>query len=632
MADKKWRLGYGDEGKILSAIEAGVLDGADLIVTKDTRRFAFVRPSDKSVLFGKSKLETFDSIEEANTYAASDKSAYAGELISVLVNDKYKTYRLQSAGSGYEIEDIESNSSIKQYVQVVDELPESDQEEGVIYIVGTTGSIWTGSGWKTVFEDVSTVEDRLKDYVDSVISKLASPVPEIVDEDNPLPETDYKAGQSWRVAFAGVYAGQKCEIGDLIICVTDYSADTASDNDFIVVQANIDGAVTGAESSEDGEIVLFSGVSGKVLKNSGINIDALTDSIKKSHDHANKEQLDSFTKTQDEILKDVDDKVKALKLEIDDRLIHKEPYIGDKELVTNGCGVVIEKVDDNTNKATYYISGIQKSIEFPADYSVVGGAINDNCHSSSIVINSGKLKIVHGGSEGDGDVAESNIVVNGGTIYSIYGGGYPDLKETGKANHTGRATIVVNNTDSKISVYGGGYSYASVGETNIIINGGQVDYLTSGGSNGFTANGNIKIHDGDINVVQSVNRGLVGASDITIDGGEIKAVYAGVEPDDGEVMTTATGTFGHSALHLLGGIIEKLAAGANNSVKDFDVTGFVSGEYCDGVLTDSTQATALGLVLIDKAGGSKEAIDAAKAEAIRTSKEYTDSIMTLTEF
>ena len=631
MAEKRWRLGYGNESAIAAAIEAGVLDGCDLIVTKDTKRMAFIRPSDNSVLFAKSKLEQFDSEELAKEYAASDLSAYAGELISVLVNDKYKTYRLQKAESGFAIEDIDSDVDTKQYVQVVDAFPGSGQEEGVIYIVEKTGKIWTGSEWRTVFEDIAPVEENLKQYVNNLFAGIVSSAPGVVDTENGLPTSGYKAGQTWRVAASGVYAGQNCEPGDLIMCVSD-CGDAASDDDFIVVQANIDGAVTGPDSSTEDEIVLFSGVSGKVLKGSGINLEALQTAVANSHTHENKTQLDSFTKTQAEILKDIDDKADELRDEISDRLIHTEPYIKGKEIITNGYGIYISRIDDETNRATYFVSGKQKTLDFPVDYSVVGGADNDNCHSSSIVMNSGKVKIIQGGSDGDGNVGESNIVINGGTITAICGGGYPEITQTGKANHTGKVNIVINNTDNEVSVFGGGYSYASVGQTEIVVNGGKTNFLTAGGSNGSTANGNIVIHGGKHSVVQSVNRGLVGSADITVDGGTIKALYAGVEPDEGDVMTTATGTFGHSALHLIGGKIEKLAAGANNSVKDFDTTGFVSGEYCKGVLADDSQATALGLVLVDKADASKEEIEAAKNEAITASKEYVNSIMTLTEF
>lgn len=624
MADKKWRLGYGNESNISSAIEAGKLDGSDLIVTKDTKRVAFIRPADKSVLFSKSKLETFDTVDAANTYAESDVSAYAGELISVLVNGKYKTYRLQSTESGYTIEDIDSDIKTKQYVRIMDKLPESDQEEGVIYIVGSTGSIWTGSKWKVVFEDVASTEDRIKAYVNDMMENLVSAAPGIVDGGNPLPSSGYKAGQTWRVTADGMYAGQKCEVGDLIICVTDYNADSASDDDFIIVQTNINGAVTGPESAEDNELVLFSGISGKILKKSGILVDKLQDAIKKSHEHKNEDILDTFTLTQDEIFED-----------IHTELYNVEPYIlSDNFLIANGYPIVVEKVDENTNKATYFVSGEKREIEFKAglNTAIIGGTHGTNCHSSSIVVNSGTVGVVHGGCYKDGDVGDATIVINRGKFTAVYGGGMPLTSVTDRANHVGHSHIVVNNTDEKFDVFGGGYSYASVGSADVEINGGTVAYVTAGGANGVVGNGKITVNGGNADVVQSVNRGIVGAIHLTVNDGVVAAVYAGVEPDDGDEMTTATGTFGHVIVELYGGSVQKLTAGANNSVKDFDPTGFVSGTYCDGVLQDESQAENLGLTKIKKSDVEQEDLEQAKQDAIAASKEYTNSVMTFTEF
>lgn len=576
MADKKWRLGYGNEAAIIPAIESGKLDGADLIVTKDTKRIAFVRPSDKSILFVKSKLETFDSIESANAYLATDKSAYAGEIISVLVNNKYKTYRVQELESGFALEDID------------------------------------------------LTEDKLKKYVEELISGIVSFSPGIIDEKNPLPTENYKSGQSWRVTVDGEYVGQKCEVGDLIICVNDYVAENASNDDFIVLQTNIDGAVTGVESSEDGEIVLFSGVSGKTLKNSGINIEKLTEVIKNSHTHKNKEILDTYTLTQDELFEN-----------IHTELYQVEPYVYHNNfLIANGYPIVVEKVNDSTNKATYFVSGEKREITFKSgiDTAIIGGTFKMNCHSSSIVINSGAVGVVHGGCYADGDVGDTTIVINGGTFTAVYGGGMPLTDVSEHANHVGHAHIIINNTDDKFDVFGGGYSYASVGTAEIEVNGGTLKYVTAGGANGIVGNGKITINQGTADVIQTVNRGLVGSADIEINGGNITSLYAGVEPDEGDVMTTATGTFGHVNIKLNSGSIQKLALGANNNIKDFDPSGFVSGYYCNGTLTDESQASTLGLSKKIKADIDHTDVEQAKQDAIAESKAYVEAALTLTEF
>lgn len=647
MAKNKYKLGWGEESKISSAIKNGLLDGGDLVITKDTKRLAFVDPNDEVIHFIKSRLVTFPSLEEAKDYAASTASAYAGELISVLVDGKQKTFRLQSADTGFTLEDIESGSSnIKQYVQVVDILPEENQEEGVIYISGTTGSIWTGTAWHTIFEDISVINDELdkkaplenpeftglvkvngeevalKSYVETLVSNIPSLTPGTVNAENPLPLEGYKAGSTWRVTTDGVYAGQKCESGDLIICVNDY-VDAYSDDDFIVVQGNITGAVTGADSSTDGEIVVFSGVSGKIIKNSGINIDVLSEVIKNSHTHENKDILDSFTMTEEDLLQTAEDTVSAVYEEICNRLVHTEPVVEGNYLYANGHGLIVEAVDENTNKAIYYLSGQRKELTFKTGGVIIGGAKNDNCHSSSITMNSGNVAIIHGGSRGDGDVADANIIINGGTLEAIYGGGMPGLKESDRANHVGHTRIIVNNVEGTPQIFGGGYSYATVGTAEIVVNKGNFTYVTAGGSNGYTADSSIKINGGSIACVQGVNRGIVGQAKITVNGGDVVALYTGVEPG-GE----ATGSFGHTELHLLGGTVRKLAKGLNGN-SDYTASDYVSGEYRASVVS-TDEANEFGLTAVSSVVHSD--VETAKTDAVKEAKDYVDSSLALIEF
>lgn len=160
-----------------------------------------------------------------------------------------------------------------------------------------------------------------KEYADSIVAAAKTEVPIVIDADHPFPTEGYKAGQKYVVALAGTYLGQKCEVGDVILITKSYVADTASNSDGIVLQANIDGAVTGAASSVDGEIVVFSGATGKVIKSSKINMSALNDALTKAHEHANKSQLDTYDKTQAELLAtaaaDAQSKVAVLKKTVD---------------------------------------------------------------------------------------------------------------------------------------------------------------------------------------------------------------------------------------------------------------------------------------------------------------------------
>ena len=55
--------------------------------------------------------------------------------------------------------------------------------------------------------------------------------------------TSYKKGWYWTVSTAGTYAGEACEAGDMIFCVSDYN-DAYSSNDFSIVQKNIESPLT----------------------------------------------------------------------------------------------------------------------------------------------------------------------------------------------------------------------------------------------------------------------------------------------------------------------------------------------------------------------------------------------------
>ena len=85
-----------------------------------------------------------------------------------------------------------------------------------------------------------------------------------------LPSTTAKTGWTYRVITAGTYDSKVCEVGDLIICLTDGSSSTAAT--WTVAQTNIDGAVTGPTSATANAVAIFNGTGGKIIKNSGFTI------------------------------------------------------------------------------------------------------------------------------------------------------------------------------------------------------------------------------------------------------------------------------------------------------------------------------------------------------------------------
>lgn len=85
-------------------------------------------------------------------------------------------------------------------------------------------------------------------------------------------------GDTYKVSTAGKIDGKVVEIGDMLICNTDNTAQATDSNyatiaaNWDVIQANIDGAVTGPASSTDAHVATFNGATGKVIKDSGYTI------------------------------------------------------------------------------------------------------------------------------------------------------------------------------------------------------------------------------------------------------------------------------------------------------------------------------------------------------------------------
>lgn len=324
--------------------------------------------------------EVWESLSAAQAYVETP-TAYAGQTIKVLVGEKYKTYVVQPQGDKLTLEPLGVEQEGVAYVQIVEELPVENQAQGVIYVNTTTnsGHIWTGSTYKEIFKDVSVeiselkesvekkanldgatftgavtlaadpqenLEAATKQYVDRLINGLTSNAPGVVGSENPLPSS-YKAGESWRVVEAGTYADNVCKVGDLIIAVADGEEILAAN--FIVVQANIDGAVTGPASATDANIAIFDGATGKVLKDSNVTLASLQEALAKVHEHENKTVLDTFTKTETELLSEVDTKIAPIQKTLEGKAEADNVYV--KTEVDSKLATITENLNSKISAA-----------------------------------------------------------------------------------------------------------------------------------------------------------------------------------------------------------------------------------------------------------------------------------------
>ena len=106
----------------------------------------------------------YDSLSEAQTYAQA-ANAYAGQLITVKEGDTYNAYILDGEAGSYSLSKVGVDASaVKNYVQVVTELPSTGQEQGVIYVNTTDnkGYIYNGSDFTAIFEDTTDLASAVE--------------------------------------------------------------------------------------------------------------------------------------------------------------------------------------------------------------------------------------------------------------------------------------------------------------------------------------------------------------------------------------------------------------------------------------------------------------------------------------
>ena len=151
-----------------------------------------------------------------------------------------------------------------------------------------------------VDQEAAAAEQAAKEYADSILGANDAMVFKGTLGTGGTVEalpTTYQTGWTYRVIEAGTYAGQACEVGDLIIAIAD-AADDGDNADWTIAQTNIDGAVTHSADLTADNIVVGNGsgsvkpsstklsdlatnadLAGKVDKTTTVNGHALSDDI-----------------------------------------------------------------------------------------------------------------------------------------------------------------------------------------------------------------------------------------------------------------------------------------------------------------------------------------------------------------
>ena len=130
--------------------------------------------------------------------------------------------------------------------------------------------------------NTSGISAAMRDYVSNLIN-TSTDTPDVVilkgtigAGGNPgyLPTSGYETGWAYRVITAGTYAGNKCNIDDLLIAVANAvnGQSAINNNHWAVIQGKIQDIVQGPASATDQHVAIFDGNTGKLIADSGYTI------------------------------------------------------------------------------------------------------------------------------------------------------------------------------------------------------------------------------------------------------------------------------------------------------------------------------------------------------------------------
>lgn len=199
--------------------------------------------------------------------------------LGIPATDTNTTYTFQGESNGFKV--TPSNGETQTVIvspSIKNNVTKTDATTTAGYIPkfnNTTGVIENGYSVQTTLASSSTAIPTAAAVVAAIDNKITAADAMVYKGTlgtdgtvTKVPANGYKVGWTYKVITAGTYAGIKCEVGDMLIAINDgpVSGTTVVNADWTVVQANIDGAVTGPASATAGHIAVFDGATGKVIK------------------------------------------------------------------------------------------------------------------------------------------------------------------------------------------------------------------------------------------------------------------------------------------------------------------------------------------------------------------------------
>jgi hypothetical protein len=240
-----------------------------------------------------SNKATLDAITAAYTTALNTKltGIESGAQVNAVTTVAGRTGAVTLSSGDVGLSSVTNHAQVKK-------LASSTNGFVPVWSVTTGDALGAGYSVETTLTGASTAlarADAIKNYIDAFLSANDAMVFKGTlgtgGTLTALPTT-HSAGWTYRIITAATYAGKVCEVGDMIVSVMDRSGSGNINDDWTVIQTNIDGAVTGPASATAGNFPIFSGTSGKIIANSTFNSSSFAPAV---HTHSQYTQKYSTT-------------------------------------------------------------------------------------------------------------------------------------------------------------------------------------------------------------------------------------------------------------------------------------------------------------------------------------------------
>lgn len=107
MGNTSMKFGYGNSANLDTAIENGIIDERDLVLTKDTSELFYIT-DDKEKQAIRPRILCFDGVDDATTTINKNSDTYAGQPIMIknASDGKFYPYLVQQGTSSFTVEQV----------------------------------------------------------------------------------------------------------------------------------------------------------------------------------------------------------------------------------------------------------------------------------------------------------------------------------------------------------------------------------------------------------------------------------------------------------------------------------------------------------------------------------------------